>query len=83
MIVLFCSPHLPAHTTAQVVKILRVQNPVQWQRYMTRKAELEQNAPYAPVKKVLCGKSLDKDMNEFHLYHGLNMSFVAGVSGPV
>lgn len=71
----------------QVTRVTRVQNPITWMRYHTRKNTIlsEAKGKCSPqLTKVLTvhpnGPATDLDANEFFLFHGLNVNSVIGIT---
>eukprot|EP01103_Thecamoeba_quadrilineata_P009894 TRINITY_DN2017_c0_g1_i1.p1 TRINITY_DN2017_c0_g1~~TRINITY_DN2017_c0_g1_i1.p1 ORF type:complete len:455 (+),score=99.16 TRINITY_DN2017_c0_g1_i1:55-1419(+) len=76
------SVHKIVFSTYQVTKVIRIQNPVLWLRYITRKDQLKNDlkGKMPVIPKVKTGEPLDSEVNEYHLYHGLNSSFITGIT---
>ncbi|KAN0037467.1 hypothetical protein ACTFIV_002818 [Dictyostelium citrinum] len=70
----------------KVTRVVRVQNPMLWVSYHARKQKIldDNNGSCPPIHSVITnipgGPELDKKANELFLFHGLNVSSVAGIA---
>ncbi|KAN0044661.1 hypothetical protein ACTA71_006180 [Dictyostelium dimigraforme] len=70
----------------KVTRVVRVQNPMLWVSYHARKQKIldDNNGSCPPIHSVITnipgGPDLDKKANELFLFHGLNVSSVAGIA---
>ncbi|KAK5577210.1 hypothetical protein RB653_002150 [Dictyostelium firmibasis] len=70
----------------KVTRVVRVQNPMLWVSYHARKQKIidDNNGLCPPIHSVITNipgsPSLDTKANELYLFHGLNVSSVAGIA---
>ncbi|KAN0003303.1 hypothetical protein ACTFIZ_009478 [Dictyostelium cf. discoideum] len=70
----------------KVTRVVRVQNPMLWVSYHARKQKIldDNNGSCPPIHSVITNipgsPELDKKANELFLFHGLNVSSVAGIA---
>ncbi|EGC37994.1 hypothetical protein DICPUDRAFT_149379 [Dictyostelium purpureum] len=69
-----------------VSRVTRIQNPMQWVRYHGRKQKIldDNKGKCSPIYSVLTdvstGPEVDRNANEFFLFHGLNISSITGIA---
>eukprot|EP00004_Rigifila_ramosa_P027436 TRINITY_DN8954_c0_g1_i1.p1 TRINITY_DN8954_c0_g1~~TRINITY_DN8954_c0_g1_i1.p1 ORF type:complete len:445 (-),score=109.13 TRINITY_DN8954_c0_g1_i1:267-1406(-) len=74
--------HKVAWKNLQMTRLIRIENPMLWLRYVSRKEEILRAHPmkFGPIPLVLTAPASDPDVNEYYLYHGLNASSITGIA---